>query len=58
MLDYGEDYAFCYAWFWNVAIRENSGLPVEKPNFSTISTDLSTGLFHRKDVENIQFRFT
>jgi hypothetical protein len=55
MLDYGEDYAFCYAWFWNVAIRENSGLPVEKPNFSTISTDLSTGLFHRKDVENIQF---
>jgi len=30
---------------------ENPGVAVEKPNFSTVSTDLSTALFHRQAVK-------
>jgi hypothetical protein len=57
-LDYEEDYASTYAWLWKGANCEISGLAVEKPNFSTISTDFSTGVFHREDVENIHFWLT
>ena len=39
-------------------ILENSGLAVEKSNFSTISTDFSTGVFHSRIAVNIQKRLT
>ena len=45
-VNYGRDYTYKYPLFLQGKYLEKPGMLVENPNFSTISTDFSTGVFH------------
>ena len=58
VVNYGWEYSKNYASVPGAGIGGIPGLPVEKPNFSTISTGFSTAGFHRNNLGDIHFRLT